>query len=118
MSSVNSSQLKKDMAVVLVLALIHAAATVFVMVKLFSLGMARFEAGGGATGSEHVLATLAAALRFPILSASFTRGAGTLWAQGLFGYAPLLANSLVWAVVLVSVYRLCQRRSSVRAHVA
>lgn len=90
---------------ILVIAAIHFAACRLVVWAAMQMGM--FAAGGGhATGFfGHALVLLTRILYFPILTlALYSRH----WFPGNWIWVPMIANSLIWGLVLYGGYRLAR----------
>ena len=93
----------RTLAAALIVVVAHAALTAGVSVAVFGGAMARFDTGELASLPERALGAVLAVLLFPLgLLALYVRPS---WLQGLWGYIPLLVNSLLWAAVLVAARR-------------
>jgi hypothetical protein len=66
--------------------------------------MARFDTLGGPSSTETVASSLANVLAFPILHLLDRQSAVRF--PGLWGYVPFAANSVLWAGVIVRLWRL------------
>jgi hypothetical protein len=91
----------KKIIAVLVFTVLHAALSFGLFLFTFSTGMARMEAAAEPTLPEKILEAAVQVLYFPFMHlARLVPG----WFSGLWGYLPLLVNSLFWAVVLVELW--------------
>jgi hypothetical protein len=86
-------------AAVVVATLLHAALSVVAFLLSFTRGMARFETGSAPTWAEEALRAIAEILYFPFMH--LAQLAPRNWFPGLWGYVPVLFNSLFWAILLV-----------------
>ena len=88
----------------LIFTVVHALASVFTFVGLFTLGMGRFDTGAEAGVAETALSYASQALLFPLVTLIFgLDGAGSVL-PGLLGWLPILFNSLLWAFVAWWLY--------------
>ncbi len=92
----------RKLAVILLAATTHAALSLGGFLLAFQKGMARFDAGGPTSMIEQALNIVVFVLHFPLVH--LAQGAPRGWFSGLWGYVPILANSLLWSVMLVYVY--------------
>ncbi len=99
----------KTRAVVLI-TLLHAAATVGAFVLLFGIGMGRFDTGQEATLFEWILEGFVGVVFFPLVHLAFLAPRG--WFPGLWGYLPILVNSALWACALVAGWSWFRRTNS------
>jgi hypothetical protein len=83
------------------LAALHFAATIGLLLFVFGAGMSRFDAGGEPGWFEAACGHLLTLLGFPVLP--LLDGRTSLRFPGLWGYVPFVANSALWAAALLSV---------------
>ncbi|OOG47579.1 hypothetical protein [Polaromonas sp. A23] len=92
--------MKKPIAI-LVFTVLHAALSFGLFLFTFGRGMARMETAAAPTLPETIAEAAVQVLYFPFMHlAQLVPG----WFTGLWGYLPLLVNSLFWAVVLVELW--------------
>jgi hypothetical protein len=99
--------------VVVIVALAHSALSVGLFMLVSGAGMARFDTGAPSSNAEWVLEIIVAILHAPVATLAF-ESVPIGWLPGLWGYLPLLLNSLIWALVLVWIARLLGRFRSPR----
>jgi hypothetical protein len=89
---------RRGILVVVVLAAAHVMLTMWTAVAALGASMEGFDAAGS-SASERFVGVLSDVLLFPLVKP----GLG-INAPGLWGYLILLANGLLWAVLLVTVW--------------
>ena len=77
----------------------HAALTVFLFLVTFNRGMSRFDTGAPPTPADNVLESASTVLIFPLGTLAMRWDLAPVFFPGLLGYLPVVANSLVWALV-------------------
>ncbi|MCA1562966.1 MAG: hypothetical protein LC804_22795 [Acidobacteria bacterium] len=87
----------------------HLIATVGLLVYTFGAGMARFDIPAERPWIEAAAAVLLNVLAFPLLP--WLSRLPALRLPGLWGYLPLVANSALWALVILVVFRMGRRRA-------
>jgi len=91
---------KKAIAI-LTLSVLHAALSFGLFLFTFGKGMTRMETAAAPTLPEKIADAAVQVLYFPFMHlAQLVPG----WFSGLWGYLPLLINSVFWAVVLVELW--------------
>ena len=104
----------KRLSIISLVAVCHLALSVFIGLRLFSMGMSRFDTGAPPSPLEHIVVTANSVLTFPLVFLVM-RVPGNLF-PGLFGYIPFAANSILWAVCLYWIgaflYKRLTKRSS------
>jgi hypothetical protein len=104
--------MKRRIIEIAAITLIHAALSMVVFLRDFSLGMRRFDTGADPTTLERVIHTTSQILFLPLFT-PFVRHGGNMFHQvfgGILGYVPLLLNSLVWGTAIWITWELIQRR--------
>lgn len=86
----------------------HLIATVGLLIYVFGAGMARFDTLSERTWMEAAAALLLNVLAFPLLT---WLGRWPLRLRGLWGYAPFVANSALWALAILAAFRAGRRRA-------
>jgi hypothetical protein len=105
----------KRLRIILVFALVHAIVSVAIFIVSFGRSMARFDTGDDPSVFEVLLSTLSEVLFFPLMHLlNLFEPAPRVFA-GLFGYIPIIANSLLWGCVIWMMYTLVQNRLQHRA---
>jgi hypothetical protein len=108
---VRTSKLTRQLRTWILFALItsaHLIATVGLLIYVFGAGMTRFDTLSERTWMETAAALLLNVLAFPLLT---WLGRWPLRLRGLWGYAPFAANSAVWALAILAVFRAGRRRA-------
>ena len=104
--------MKRRLATILI-TIGHASLTMFLLLKSFSMGMARFDTGDTTQSvSEQIMHGLGEILMWPLF-APLTRWGGrwlTHLFSGLLAYIPLLLNSLIWALVITWIWKRITRK--------
>lgn len=91
----------KKIIAIFVFAALHAALSFGLFLFSFGRGMTRMETAAAPTLPETIAVAAVQVLYFPFMHlAQLAPG----WFTGLWGYLPLLVNSLFWAVVLVELW--------------
>lgn len=91
----------KKIIAILVFAVLHAALSFGLFLFSFGRGMARMETATTPTLPETIAEAAVQVLYFPFMHlAQLVPG----WFTGLWGYLPLVINSLFWAVVVVELW--------------
>lgn len=92
------------------LALAHAILTVALLVSSFGAGMSRFRKGvEGPSALESAVSWSFNVLSWPVLS-SMSSVASSKTFPGLWGYVPILANSLLWSIAIMSIAHFVRRK--------
>ncbi len=100
--------MRKALAV-FIIASLHVALSVCVLVLSFGRGMQRFDKGVAALQSvDHILDVALLILWSPFMHLAMLAPKG--WVAGLWGYLPLIMNSLLWALLLVHGHSWLRRR--------
>jgi hypothetical protein len=95
---------------------VHAAISIALFFLDFQLGMARFDSGLPASGVERIVSGASTVLLSPLFIAAVRSATIAALLPGRLGWAPLLANSALWAaaswwcIVAVSWLRKSQSR--------
>lgn len=91
----------KKIILISVIAVLHAALSFGLFLFTFGRDVARMETATAPTLPEALAEAAVQVLYFPFMHlAQLVPG----WFSGLWGYLPLLVNSLFWAVVLVELW--------------
>ena len=93
---------------------VHCLITILLLAYTFGAGMSRFDTGVPASARERIAATLLEVCGFPLLTVLFGMTPQS-WFSGLFGYLPFLANSALWAYVILAVRRAIQAWNNPRS---
>lgn len=105
--------MKNKILFILAFTILHAILSWLLFLKLFSMTMHRFNTGETANLLEQILEVVSTILLCP-LCYPLDRWGGRCVLNvfpGLWGYIPLLLNSLVWAIIVYLVYnKLSSRR--------
>lgn len=104
---------RKALAVV-VIAIVHYAATIIVILRNFGSTMRGFDSGdiSESTAADRMFELLQHILFFPLVAPL-----GDVWPTALRTgafprqHVPFIANSLLWALVLVTLFRLWRRKA-------
>ena len=81
----------------MVFVLVHSAVSVFLLLRSFSLGMARFDSGASPTAMESLVEHLSDILLSPVFTLTVRSHAASVLFPGLLGWLPVVANSILWA---------------------
>jgi len=92
--------MKARLGTIAVLTGLHFVLSIILFLVTISLGMARFETAAAATTGQLILDSVAMIMLNPVfIPVAFTYPHAF---PGLLGYVPMLANSLVWALLLLA----------------
>jgi hypothetical protein len=94
------------------LAAMHLAVTIGLLIVVFGAGMARFDTGGEAQWLEAMCGRLLDVLAFPVLTV-LEHGTSRRF-PGLWGYLPFAANSALWSAAALGVLKIARRRPAGR----
>jgi hypothetical protein len=102
----------KRVLAILAVAVAHAVISFGLLLYVFSAGVERYDLGTGASSGQRLVEIVSNVLLAPIFYP------GVIWAprafRGPLGFIPLVANSLLWALGISSLWQYF-RRSKTRA---
>jgi hypothetical protein len=96
----------------------HATLTCLLFLQSFRMGLSRFDSGAPAMPGERVLNGVVEIMMLPLLTPLQHWRPELLnhLFPGLFGYIPLLLNSMIWAIVIVRLWRKIQGSTTASGH--
>src|SRR5262245_20456235 len=93
----------RDRPVFLLAFAIHFGLSVLTFVLSFGSTMARFDTGAEPSGSDRFVSGLSAVFAFLVVR--LLSGIDSAFLPGVLGWLPFIANSVLWAIVVVLLRR-------------
>jgi len=104
--------MKRQLPIILI-TIGHATLTCLLFLQSFRMGMSRFDSGATAMSGERLLSGVVEIMMWPLITPIMHWQPKWFYRvfPGLLGYIPLLLNSLIWAFVIVWLWRRIQRKT-------